>query len=146
MPCRCCSVSLCPCSQLDLYCWQELRWLSRFRQLLEAIGDLQQRRLTPGAAKERDPNRQPKDKSCGDIDVWIPRHRCRIRTAASKVIAVCEVGEPRRPARWCDQRVELILVHHTVDSFFARESVIRGQRIKIFLFCQGPLLLSLEEQ
>ena len=71
---------------------QKLRRSSGFRRLFEGVGEFNQGRLTPGAAKERKPHRQSKDITRGHSDVWIPGNGRRRCAAALGMIAICQIG------------------------------------------------------
>src|ERR1700720_2398890 len=95
------------------------RLLASLSQLLERIGNLQQRGFTPGAPEERDANRQPPKISRSDVNIWIASDGSGIGTATRRMIAIDQVGEPCRPSRWSHERVKLEFVHDEVDTFGA---------------------------
>src|SRR4028119_1150769 len=61
------------------------------------------------------------------------------------MVAVDEVGRPRRPARGRDDRIETMFGHGGVDAFGAREAVIFGERGEIGFIRERSFGLRLEE-
>src|SRR5256885_13945553 len=57
---------------------------------------------------------------------------------AVEVIAVDQFRRPARPAGRRDQRVELVLGHHRVDSLGARQAMILRQRLFVRRLGQRP--------
>src|ERR1700690_3692014 len=49
-------------------------------------------------------------------------HGCKRGAPTRVVIAGDVVGDPRRPGRGSEQGVELVLLHHRIDSLFARKT------------------------
>ncbi len=63
-------------------------------RLLEGVGEPSRRRLAPGAADEREPDRQAGDEPRRDGDARVAGHGGRRRAAADVVVAVHEVDQP----------------------------------------------------
>src|SRR5262249_37942289 len=76
-----------PFSPLQLDCRQEPRRLPELRCLLEGIGQLEERRLTPRPAEEKQADRQAEDKAGRDGDAGVTSHRCRCGRFAAPVVA-----------------------------------------------------------
>src|SRR5688500_8049281 len=101
------------------------------RALLEGVGELDEGRLAPGATHEGQADWQTPGVARRDGDEWVTRHRGWRRAGTHEVVAVDQVDGPGRAAGWCDERVEVVLVHDRVDAFGAGETVARGERLKV---------------
>ena len=66
--------------------------------VLEPVSDLEQCRLAPCSAEERNAYRQPEHVAGSDVDIRISRHRGRIGAASAEVIAR-QPGPSPRPGR-----------------------------------------------
>src|SRR5882724_937314 len=86
-------------------------------RLLERVCQLDKRGLTPGAAHERDPHRQPHHMARRDANERIACQRRALRTAAAECVAIDQVDLPRRRGRWRHEGVELMLVHGDIEPF-----------------------------
>ena len=110
---------------------RERRRAAVLRRLLVRVRELDQRRLAPRAAEERDPDRQPADVAHRHRDVRVAgdrRHRRRPGRRCRAAVAVHEIDQPRRPSGRRDQRVELVLRHHRVDAERPRHPAILRER------------------
>src|SRR5260221_2784823 len=101
------------------------------RRLLICISDANESRLTPRSSKKGNPDRKPERKSGRNSDVRIPCNRGRCRAAPREMIAVNEIGWPRRICGRSNDRVETMLLHYRVDSLPSRLQAILGERVTI---------------
>ncbi len=122
---------------------QILRRATQFRLLLVCVGDADQSRLGPRRADERHAHRQSAHETGRDRDARVARHRGRPGTSAGAVIAVDQVGEPRRPAARREQGVHLLRGEHAVEAFGARQPRRLRLRRQVRLVGQRPLRLRL---
>ena len=49
------------------------------------------------------------------------------------MIAIRQVREPRRTASWRENRIQVKLIHHAINSFASRKPPICLQRVQIFV-------------
>src|SRR6266540_637307 len=124
---------------------QEPRRAAVLRGLFVGVGDLDQRRLGPGAAEEGDADRQAELVAGRNRDVRISRDGWHGRAAVHAVIAVDEVDQRGWSARRRDESVEPVLVHRLVDSLLLREPQVLLERVAIGLFGERTLRLGLQE-
>ena len=62
------------------------------------------------------------------------------------MVAVDQVGEPRRTAGGGNDRVQMVLIHSGVDPLGARQLMVPGKGVDIFLLGKWTLCLGLQEQ
>src|SRR5512146_2445106 len=119
----------------------ERRRATRWRGLLEGVRELEQRRLAPCPADERDPHRKAAHEAHRHRDVWIARNGGgRRERGASARVAVHEVDQIGRPLRGRDDRVELVLGDRRVDALRAHQTTVLRELVAILLLGKGPLL------
>src|SRR6266404_3490283 len=125
---------------------QELWRAARFRRLLERVSKLDQSWFAPRATEERNPHRHAKNVTRGHSNVRIAGDRRRGRVAAGEVIAIDPVSSPARAACGRDQRIELVLVHHKINAFFARQAMVLRQGVAISFVSQRPFRLRFDKK
>ena len=85
--------------------------------LLEPVGEPDERRLAPAPPDEVDPDRQlPEGEPGRDGDVRVAGDRRRGRAGGQEVVAVDQVGRPRRAVGEADDRVQVEPVQGPVDA------------------------------
>jgi hypothetical protein len=62
------------------------------------------------------------------------------------VIAVDEIGQPRRTAGGGNDGIQVVLVHRGVNSLLSEQPVVLFPRVEVFLARERPLGLGLDEQ
>ena len=98
---------------------QKLRRATRFGGLFKCERQLDQSRLAPGAAKERNTHRQAANITRRHGDMRVTGDGLSRRVATGEMIAIDPVSGPCRPAGRRNQRVEFVLIHHKIDPLFA---------------------------
>ena len=81
------------------------RRAAMLRALLVGVRQLDQQRLAPGAAEERQADRQAERVASWHRDRRIPGHPRLARSASATVSPLTRIGQPRRPHCRRDQRV-----------------------------------------
>src|SRR5436190_4609992 len=84
-------------------------------RLLEGERQRDQPALAPGGADERDPDRQAEHLAGRHADTWITGDRGGRRARAAEMVAVHEVGRPRRTTSWCDEGIEAQPLQDGID-------------------------------
>jgi len=115
------------------------------RRLLVRERDADQRRLAPGAAEDRHPDRQPQIRAAGHREIRIARDRRQRGAPAHAVVAVDQVDQRRGPARRRDEGVEPMLVHRLVDALLAGQTPVLRECVLVLLLGERTLGLRLLE-
>src|SRR5262245_49135661 len=93
-------------------------------RLLVSVRQFNQCRLTVGRAEKRNADRKPMNKACWNADGRITGYRGGRRTASGKMIAVDQIGGPRRPAGRRDDGVQTVLGDYRVDPLSPRQPAV----------------------
>src|SRR5947209_9395176 len=113
----------------------------RPRGVLKGIGQPDQRWLAEGPAHECDAYGQAEGKTRRHVDRRVACQGRWLRAPAFTGIAIYQVDEPGWAICRHHQGIQVVTIHHRVDTLLARKPVVLGQRLLVgYVLQRGRLL------